>query len=745
MSSSATQAPPAPTTRPLVNQPAPQSQASAAAAIDPIRLLKRHKVALAISVVAGIILGILAFIPLRLYADQYTAFVLFEAKAPIEEAAATGTNMSGGGGQGGIQEMSLFMQTQVADILGDSLRTALANHPTVINQTEFAKAYQSNGQYDAAGVSDAIESRLSAGVIPDTTYIQLRFRAGTKNDAATIANTAANIYMTRLTQRTNVQFEGALQATTSRLRSAQLELRNKEQQMQRILGDNQMESLDQRLNNAQLTLASLTPQIAEMQNAIESLQDRLKTFQEMRAAPEGIQYPEEVRMQVIQHPTIAGYDQQVAMMRANLRTMRERFGPNHLTVRQIEQTIKGMLDQRAAEEQRLLEEMFVTYIESTRTQIQSMEAMLREAIANRDAALIRMQEITRAEAEYSRLEGEADLLAQAIIDYQKELDNTDALRNRSTASRILRVQEATPPSEPSFPQLIIIVPVVTFLTVGAVAGVIFLRELMEQRVRMPADVQLIPRARLLGVVPDVSEDPSKPSSVVAAVHDRPDGVIAEQIRQVRTAIAKARGGHQGGYAILVAGGMPQAGASSVVAALAQSYAAMGDRTLVIDANLRKPRMHDYLSLADAPGLSDCLAGNATLEGATQVMKGDFPVHLLAAGAKSSRVYERLNSQKMTDLMVEARAKYDVILIDAPPVVVASDGIVLASKADASILVIKAYQETRGLIGRVVAQLMETRAQHLGIIVNGVKAAAGGYYRRNFRLAHRYNAADASNN
>src|SRR5690606_25382123 len=146
---------------------------------------------------------------------------------------------------------------------------------------------------------------------------------------------------------------------------------------------------------------------------------------------------------------------------------------------------------------------------------------------------------------------------------------TNALRNRtSTASRILRIQEATPPAEPSFPKIVIIVPIVTFLTVATVAGVIFLRELMEQRVRMPADVQLIPKARLLGVIPDVSEDPSKPTSVDSAVRDRPDGVIAEQIRQIRTAVSKARGAHSGGYAILVAGGMPGAGATSIIAALA---------------------------------------------------------------------------------------------------------------------------------------------------------------------------------
>jgi capsular exopolysaccharide synthesis family protein len=732
-------------TRPAQAPPQNIAPAGPAIAIDPIRLLKRHKLALIASVIVGVILGIVTFIPLTLFARQYTAFVLFEAKPALEDSSLVGSGTTGGGGSGGVQEMGLFMQTQVADMLGEGLRTALANHPTVKNQTDFAKAFTSNGQYDAVEATDAIESSLAAGVVPETTYIQLRFKAGTKNDSATIANTAANIYTTRLLQRTNAQFEEAIVSITQRLRSAQLELRNKQQLMQRLLGDAQLESLDQRFTDANMTVASLSPAIAAMQNELESAQDRLTQYQQMRAAPEGIQYPEEVRMQVNQHPTIANYDYQVAQMRATLRTLRERFGPSHMSIKQTEQAIKGMLDQRAADEQRLLEEIFVTFIESYRSQIASLDSMLREARTTRDAALIRMQEITRAQSEYAQLASEADLLSRTIVDYQGQLDNTEALRTRtSTASRILKVQDAAPPSEPSFPKIIIIVPVVTFLTVALVAGVIFLRELMEQRVRMPADIQMIPRARLLGVVPDVGQDPSKPASVDVAVRDRPDGVIAEQIRQIRTAISKGRGGHPGGYAILVAAGMPGAGATSIIAALAQSYAAMGDRTLVIDANLRKPRMHEYLGLADAPGLSDCLAGNSTLETATQRMDGEFPVNLLAAGARSARVYERLNSQRMADLIAEARTKYDIVLIDAPPMVVASDGIAIASKCDASILVVKAYQETRGLIGRVVSQLTETRAQHLGIIVNGVKAAAGGYYRRNFRLAHRYNAAESAN-
>lgn len=742
MSSSATQAPPPFAGPRPAGGPHPQAPgASTAVAIDPVRLLKRHKVALIASVVAGLILGVLVYFPLLHFFPQYTAFVIFEAKSAIADASEVGNLTSA---TGGVDEMEIFMQTQVADMLSESLRTQLAAHPTVLNQTEFARKFtSSSGSYNQVDAVESIERRLRASVIPDTTYIRLQFRADNKTDAATIANTAANIYMARLMVRTNQIFTETEESISSRLRDAQAEVRQKEQQMQRLLGENQLESLEQRLTGANMMVASLTPQIAEAQSVLESLQDRLRELERMRSSAEGVVYPEEVRMQVQQHPIIASYDQQVAGLRAALRGLRERFGPTHMSVKAYEQQIKGTLDQRASEEQRLLEETFVGYIESMKTQIASTQAMLREAEAAKSTALLRMQDITRAQAEYQRLESEANLLQETIVDYRAQLQNAQALRARqSAAARILRVQDATAPDRPSFPNIFIIVPLVTILTVGVCGGVIFLREMLEQRVRMPADVQMVPRAKLLGVVPDVSEDPSKPTSVDTAVRDRPEGVIAEQIRQIRAAIAKARGAQQGGYAVLIVGGMPGAGATSVISAIAQSYAAMGDRVLVIDGNLRKPRMHQSLGLADAPGLSDCLAGTATLESAVQTMSGDTPVHLLSAGAKASRVYERLNSQKMADIVAQAKSMYDIVLIDAPPMVVASDGVVLATKCDASILVVKAYQETRGLIARVINQLHETRAQHLGIIVNGVKAAAGGYYRRNFRLAHRYNAGVA---
>lgn len=741
MSTSATQVPPTAPARPPQGAPAaPPSQAAFGATIDPVRLLKRYKLHLAASVVAGVVLGVAAYFPLLYLTPRFRADVIFEAKPPIEDATMTGVGTTGQGGSG-VQEMNLFMQTLVADMLGESLRGQLAVHPTVRNQTEFAKHFERGGNFDLVEATDTIKSRLKARVIPETAYLQMSFTAGNRSDSATIVNTAADLFLARVNTRSNERIEETVQSITARRRSVQIERREKERQMQRLLGDNRMESLDMRLTDAATTVQSLSIQIAELRNTREVFVDRLKTYEEIRASPEGIVYPDEVRAQVQTHPHIASYNQQLAAYRANLRAMRERFGPNHYQIRQIENLIRGTETERDAEEQRLLAEAFNNTIEGARLNIASIDATLREADANRATALLRMQEVTRTQAEFETLKADAERLAGQEVELSAQLDNVQALMQRqSVASRIQLVQRGVAPDKPVFPRLTVIIPAATFLTVALVGGLIVLRELLEQRVRMPADVQLIPRARLLGVIADVSEDPSRPASMDSAVRDRPEGVIAEQVRQLRTSISKARQPQQGGYALLVVGAMPGSGASSVIAALAHCSSALGDRTLVIDANLRKPRMHQYMGVADAPGLSDVLAGEKDLSAAVQRTPGDRPVDVLAAGARASRVFERLNSDRMSALLAEARSKYDIILIDAPPMVVAGDATVLAGRVDGSALVARTYQETRGLIARVTAQLNDAAAKHLGVVVNGVKASAGGYYRRNFRLAHQYNAS-----
>ena len=113
------------------------------------------------------------------------------------------------------------------------------------------------------------------------------------------------------------------------------------------------------------------------------------------------------------------------------------------------------------------------------------------------------------------------------------------------------------------------------------------------------------------------------------------------------------------------------------------------------------------------------------------------LHLIGAGRPENRVYERFNDGQFENVMAELRHRFDLVIIDAPPAVVAGDAMVLANKVDAAILVVRAHQEHRGLVARLMHQLGDAQCEMLGIILNRPRGTAGGYFRKNFLAMARY--------
>jgi capsular exopolysaccharide synthesis family protein len=270
---------------------------------------------------------------------------------------------------------------------------------------------------------------------------------------------------------------------------------------------------------------------------------------------------------------------------------------------------------------------------------------------------------------------------------------------------------------------------------------VLLRELLDQRVKSPADLTLIPRTRVLGIIPHAMEDPGAPSRIETVFRDQPRGIIAEGYRQLRGQIWK-RMQQNGHRSLAVMSGMPQSGATTVAINLAYAFAASEHRVLLIDANMRRPAMHKVLGLSETPGLADVLAGHAAL--AQAVQKTDAPLlSVLSAGASDKRVYERLSSAAMSELLAAAGSEYDVILLDVAPAMVAGDAMALANRCDASLLVVRALGEKRGMVARIRNDLSESKAEFLGIILNAVRSSAGGYLKGNIMAAHAYQTDEAS--
>jgi capsular exopolysaccharide synthesis family protein len=175
----------------------------------------------------------------------------------------------------------------------------------------------------------------------------------------------------------------------------------------------------------------------------------------------------------------------------------------------------------------------------------------------------------------------------------------------------------------------------------------------------------------------------------------------------------------------------------VASNLALACAAASERVLLIDANFRRPAVHKVFKLTEGPGLGDVLSGQATFE---QVVRPGVCSNLdvIAAGTPAGRTLpERLSSDAMARVLRDASTKYDRIFLDSAPAIVAGDGLMLANRCDAVVVVVRAYAEKRGLLARIRGQLADTRADFVGVVVNAVRSSAGGYFKRNIKATHQY--------
>jgi capsular exopolysaccharide synthesis family protein len=326
-------------------------------------------------------------------------------------------------------------------------------------------------------------------------------------------------------------------------------------------------------------------------------------------------------------------------------------------------------------------------------------------------------------------------LTKIKSDFMAKLSGLQALSELDSAYRIRVIQPATLPRAVSFPKLYIMVPLGLMLVVGLAVGLIVLVEIVDTRVKGSSDIDMITRVRCIGLIPHAAEDPATPQKPETVFRDAPQGVMAENFRQARGAILK-RMDQAGHKSLVVLGGLPGSGATTVAVNLAFAAAAAERKVLLIDGNFRRPAVHKVLGLQEKPGLAEVLSERTTLEAAIQI-SDDTMLHVLTAGAADPRCYEKLGATSMGKLLEQAEQDYDLVIVDGPPAVVAEDGVAAASRADASLLVVRALSEKRGMVARLRNQLGEGPGEFLGVLVNAARSAAGGYLRGNIQATHKY--------
>lgn len=194
----------------------------------------------------------------------------------------------------------------------------------------------------------------------------------------------------------------------------------------------------------------------------------------------------------------------------------------------------------------------------------------------------------------------------------------------------------------------------------------------------------------------------------------PRSLSAEAYRSLRTSI-KFSLIDKPIKTIVVTSSLAGEGKSTVVVNLAYSLSQDGARVLVIDCDLRKPSIHENFLLANEKGLTDVLFGKSDLKGVTK--KIEDSIFLITAGTILPNPAEILGSKEMENLIKELKINFDYIIIDTPPILPVSDTLLLVSKADATLIVVKARKTKEKMVKESYERLIEAKANVIGTVLN----------------------------
>jgi succinoglycan biosynthesis transport protein ExoP len=279
-----------------------------------------------------------------------------------------------------------------------------------------------------------------------------------------------------------------------------------------------------------------------------------------------------------------------------------------------------------------------------------------------------------------------------------------------------------------FPVLRKNIAVASILSLMLGLGFVLLIVVFDRSIKSTADATQATGAPLLGIIPmlEDSEAAENDNSRDLYVHQNPTSRIAECCRAIRTNIMFSSA-DRALKTIVVSSANPREGKTTTTIYLGTTMAQSGQRVLLIDTDMRRPRLHASMGVSRQVGLTNLIVGDHSYEDVIKTT--DIPnLFVLPCGPLPPNPAELIMSQRFQVVLEELAQRFDRIILDSPPVQVVTDAVVLAKKADGVIFVIKAGKTLRDEIKRASREVRAVNGVIVGVIVNAIEPdSRSGYY------------------
>jgi capsular exopolysaccharide synthesis family protein len=392
----------------------------------------------------------------------------------------------------------------------------------------------------------------------------------------------------------------------------------------------------------------------------------------------------------------------------------------------------------------------MTLMKNEYLKLQARESELSKRYKDKHPAMIRvhaeMQQLgQQIEAQRQAILGEARVgegeAGEADGDKPAPAPIVHPLLMANVKPNNIRVQDpASAPSRPVKPKKELIIGLGLLMALLGAGAVMVIQELLDGSVKAPEDVEHDGRLTLLGYVPRSSAlrvKSAAPGTPARTIFDRdPYSQAAEAYRTLRTSLLQSLDG-KGNTVVFTSPAMGE-GKTTTVSHLGIALAQSGLRVLLIDADLRKGRLHELFGAERNLGLSDVLTARASLEDVVKPT-GTPGLSLITTGSIPGRPAELLGSPEMRALLDKLSGTFDRILIDSPPVIAVTDAAILASMTQAVVAVAQSGRTPRQALLRIAAMCRQAKAKLIGVILNNVAGYDTPVYAR--YAAYRYAAPE----
>ena len=545
--------------------------------------------------------------------------------------------------------------------------------------------------------------------IRNTELIQISVLDQDKNEASEIANRIAEEYQRRrigeqqgTVNRSLIQLKDEVAKQSRRVDELRAEA-------QRIRIENEIQDLNpdsvvDPMQAANEVLLSVEQQVSTERLRVSSLRTKYEQISKLTDD----QIMRSISTLDVQDPTIIQMlpqYQEVASEEARL--LNSGLGSNHPIVKSI-RAKKEVMSKQLASQIASLRASMEANIRIGEESIKELEQRLHESQTKQQTSKTRASGYYEAKNNY--------IQAKKILEAAEMRLSTETMQRTMPQDPAVIWERAEPADFPSRPRVLLNMILGIVVGIGFGVGLAFFIEYLDTSVKTLEEVENLLKVPVLAVIP---------KNISLLIKGRDDNPDSEAYRIMRTNIEFNRKSPSASSITMVSGG-PGEGKSTTLNNLAYTFAKGGYTTLLVDADLRRPSQHRIFGVENTIGLSDYLTKNIELEDVVQ----DTPLnnlYFMPSGLLPSDAVGILNSQRMLDMIQDAKNRFDVVFFDSPPILGVSDASVLSSEVDLTIIVVQHRRFPKSMIQRVKMAIDNVGGKTLGVVLNNVDIRHGQSY------------------